>query len=365
MRLVGALWPLLVFGAFGVAAPASAQRQPLEVVVELPQCDAAPFDWAELVTALELELAQDGVRTRLRPRAATEGATAVLSLAVDCDPAATSATIALIAGDGTRVERSMTLTDLEPRARPRAVALAMAELARVAWPLLSESRAAAPPTAASAAPPTAAFTEPAAPPAPPDVANAGAPPAPPAPVPAPSQGPPAASPPPPAPVHEASSPGGTLSASAEMRVFAPPVTFVWGARIGGFMRPLLLQADLLLGKRDHDLGSVSMTLASFGAGVPVLTLERPDWRFRVVPRAAVGVAVATGQANEGADGTGHQDWYADGAVGLSFCLPLGESFRFAAGAETGYARGFVVKAGDEEIASLAGWFAGATVGVER
>jgi hypothetical protein len=141
----------------GLSPPARAQpseRPPLYVRAPLPDCDARPAFLA-FVDSLRVELASSGPAccTIVAPDApiAPPGVTLALE---GCDPAADD--LGVEVADLTRVttrSRRISLADVAPAARPRALALAVAELVRS----IEQAPSPAPPPAAPpAAHPSAA-----------------------------------------------------------------------------------------------------------------------------------------------------------------------------------------------------------------
>jgi hypothetical protein len=136
--LAMALVPLASPRALAQAPSSRPSAKPARVVLALPACDTPPLDVSSFVSALRVELAeygigsvdvadraspvaQDSALARVVIRAAC-GATA-RELTIDVDDAATSKL----------AQKTIPLDDVEMTARPRAVALAVAELLRASW----------------------------------------------------------------------------------------------------------------------------------------------------------------------------------------------------------------------------------------
>jgi hypothetical protein len=111
---------------------------PGRVQVAMPACDAAPVDPASLLWALRVELAVDGVSSvEFAPPGShpgDEGPLATITLKAPCDPAALELTIEIddVATSKT-LERRVSVADVPPSARARAVAIGAAELLRASW----------------------------------------------------------------------------------------------------------------------------------------------------------------------------------------------------------------------------------------
>jgi len=132
---------LIVGVVIATAARTSAAAEP-EVVatppavhVVGPECAEPPLSIAEFVEALRVELAGRGMRCCTTGADAESAAGELLvTLAVEpCDP--NTDRVGVVVTDTRRllaVERSVSLADLPPGARPRALALAVAELLRAA-----------------------------------------------------------------------------------------------------------------------------------------------------------------------------------------------------------------------------------------
>jgi hypothetical protein len=122
-------------------APALAGAQtagvPARVRIVPPTCTAGPFDTAAWLALARNELETDGVRT-VEVAPDPEGADDSLAVVrVEVSPCRADATEVALAIDDlvTRksVRRVVALDDIAPDARPRALALAVAELLRASW----------------------------------------------------------------------------------------------------------------------------------------------------------------------------------------------------------------------------------------
>jgi hypothetical protein len=112
-------------------------------VVELraPACIERPFDRAGLVELLRVELGALGVTKVVIGQTeghATSSSDALLATVVlapaTCDPATTEVTLEVLdRASSKKVERRMTIGDVEFAGRPRALAIAIAELLQASW----------------------------------------------------------------------------------------------------------------------------------------------------------------------------------------------------------------------------------------
>ena len=149
------------FAAAGAATAAEPEviAAPPPVHIVGPECRDTPVSIAEFVEALRVELAGHGMRCcTTGDGAGGEAAPAgelLVTLAVEpCDPSTDR--VGVVVTDTRRlqaVDRSVSLADLPPAARPRALALAVAELLRAAAqpppPQAPSPPAAAPPPTAT------------------------------------------------------------------------------------------------------------------------------------------------------------------------------------------------------------------------
>lgn len=227
--LVVALWARPVSGA--TTASASPVGEAPHVVVLPPLCEASAIPLIAFVDALRVELSGAGLTCCAlgQPDEPSRGPSLVVAMEpVPCAGGAELVRIAVRPPDGSRaVERDISLADVAVDARARTLALAVAELVRLAD------------TRWSPVPP-----EPAAPPPPPA-------PAPPAKV-AP-------------PVRL------TAQVEAEGRGMSRYRTVLWGGRMRLVARRGLLHGSVDLGANDaraqQDLGQLSLRSASLGFGL--------------------------------------------------------------------------------------------------
>jgi hypothetical protein len=115
-------------------AEASAQAAPFAVELAVTSC-APEIDAAGLRALLELELADDGVAEVVAAPAPGPSAPAVaIEIATECSASALTAN--LVARDRTTrkiLRRAIDLSDVSPRSRVRALALAVAALLHASW----------------------------------------------------------------------------------------------------------------------------------------------------------------------------------------------------------------------------------------
>ncbi|MBI5517566.1 MAG: hypothetical protein HY909_27595 [Deltaproteobacteria bacterium] len=148
-----ALGALALLGAVLCAGEARGQGVPTRVRIEPPACTEGPFDGRGWLTLLASELHTDGVdAVDIAPAPEAPGTMAVVRVdAPSCRPDLTE--VQLTVDDlltHKSVRRTLSLEDLPTSARPRAVALAAAELLRASWAELGLPDS---PVAPSAVPP--------------------------------------------------------------------------------------------------------------------------------------------------------------------------------------------------------------------
>jgi len=229
-----ALWlvgpPSIVQPAMAAPVPAPSPTGLQSIEVSAPACKAGAFEMIPFLDALRVELAGTGVRCCTLAES-DGGPTATVSLRVKVETAPClrdGDTVQLWVQDVSEarvVHRELSLADVMPAARPRTLALAVAELIRSrGQPFAGE------------APPSIAFSAE-------------------APLPAPS-----------------SSPGSRVAVrvEGEARILPTRDTLMWGARMRVAAPWRSLHIDLDLGvdraSRQDDLGSVQLRSASVGLG---------------------------------------------------------------------------------------------------
>ena len=245
-------------------APASAQG----VLVQPVTCGELPWSVSAWLALLRVELAADGIEVRAADANLTSESPVVAVEPAKCDQTERTATLTFVSGD-VRLTRNLDLADVEPVARPRVVAIALADLIR-------SGVVARPP------PPTAAPSEPIrldvhiqleAPRAPPPIVLK-----------------------PPAPASSLA-----LFAGAETRLFARGNAALLGARGGAEVRPipeaaLVIDASGLAGSARDPLGEVRETVATLGVSL-LGTGGTHGASFGVGPRIEAGLGWFRGHAN--------------------------------------------------------------------
>jgi hypothetical protein len=306
----------------GLAPAARAQpggAPSLAVRAPTTDCAAAP-PFLAFVEALRVELASSGPPccAIVAPDAAQAGPGLALTL-TGCDPGAAGFAIEVSDPATGRVQsRPISLADVAPDARPRALALAVAELVR------SIEAAATPPAPAAAAgvAPTASATG--------IVARA--------------------------------------SALADLRAYAGTRTVLWGGRLalsldrGRWRGALALGAAR--GERQVSLGTIDVTLASAGL-VFARRFVTGAWAFDVGPAGELGLGRVDGQ-------TGQVGVTAGSGSGLTATLgaavgaeaPAGRSLRVRVAIEAGgVLRRLTGAENGADAAGISGAYVGLDVGV--
>jgi len=106
------------------------------LVVHVRSCDASRLDEAAALHALRAELEADGVRNVVEG-ARADSAAPVLTVTLACD-AGLTVTVELRSVAGAERRQSFALVDTLPETRPRAFALAVAEVVRLQWQELEQ-----------------------------------------------------------------------------------------------------------------------------------------------------------------------------------------------------------------------------------
>jgi hypothetical protein len=144
---------LAAFSAWAAVARAEPARLTPASVVEVysPPCVERPYDRASLVELLRVELGALGVTDVVvgqppgRHGPSDRLLAAVVLTPTTCDPATVEVTLQVLdRASSKKVERPMMIGDVELAGRPRAMAIAIAELLQASWAEL-EFAAAAPP----------------------------------------------------------------------------------------------------------------------------------------------------------------------------------------------------------------------------
>jgi hypothetical protein len=110
------------------------------ILVHGPGCRAGTFMESAFIRLLELELLTDRMQVTLAEAAPTAGLLTVEVPSAVCDADAREALVTVRATGGSRDDRSIALGDLTMEARPRAIALAVAEQIRATRSSLEVSR---------------------------------------------------------------------------------------------------------------------------------------------------------------------------------------------------------------------------------
>ena len=126
----GAASGLVVAMSWTLMGQARAAPPTATTVVVMPAtCASLPWEPSAWVELLKVELAADGIAIRLAPVASPDDEVHIMLDATPCDAAATSATLSFAAGSVTQ-SRAVDLRDIAAVARPRVLAIAMADLVR-------------------------------------------------------------------------------------------------------------------------------------------------------------------------------------------------------------------------------------------
>lgn len=366
------LWGVLMLVA---TVPARAQAQggqaptrslPAWVRLVLPECPSPPVAAPALLELLRTELRDDGVQRvdsgRVEP-GAESGPQAYLRLTLPCEPDAPTVTLRVEDATSLKaVERTMDFDDLPASARPRAIALGLAELLRAAWPWLVMLE---PPLVSV---PRAGADTLADPPLPGDSAVAASTP------PLGSQGPPGEAPPPdpqkllaslsPAVPRKREEHASSLHVSGKALRFLELGNLAWGGQARGESGRWSVGAQWLAGSASTSQGDVALRLVAGTLGLTALELSSEHFDLRTGPRLTAGRASVSGTPR-GAQSSGAQG----AAPYLAATLSLGARWWFSRAwacsveAEAGYASGLIATVDGRRTASLAGWLAGLSLGV--
>ena len=324
---IGIIVAIVVAARAAAAAEPEVVATPPAVHIVGPECRETPLSIAEFVEALRVELAGRGMRccttgagADAAPAAAGE---LLVTLAVEpCDP--NTDRVGVVVTDTRRlqaVERSVSLADLPPAARPRALALAVAELLH------------------------AANQPPQPPPAP-------------------------ATPPEPQPPPAAATEGARLSGGADALLRSYPMrqTVLFGAQlslgVSGARWHAALTLDGALGRPPVDLGAVSIrALAAAVTAGPRFAVGRTT--IDVGASASGGWAWVRGEPS-GADVTaGAGDGFiAAAGARVAVQAPASSALRFHAAGEAGAVlHGIDADVDGSAAAGIAGVYLSVAVGV--
>jgi len=286
----------------------------IPIRVALPACDVQPWSFAAFVDALQVELAGAGrICCEIGPGDGQPAVEVTLSAAA-CDPGSANVGIAITnPALATRTERDVSLADLPPDARPRALALAVAEMVRG-----SEQR---PPVETPPAPPPAV--------APPSAAAGVA-------------------------------FGGAVT--AELRLHGGTRTALYGFRLASFLTGQRWRAGFEIAAAsagaDHALGHVALRLLTAGVSAG------PRWQLGGL---AIGVGIAgelgagfvVGTPAPGASASGDRGTRLVATAGVRAELeaPAAAAFRFRAVLQAGETlHGVTGAAADANVIGAAGPF---------
>jgi len=245
-------------------APAGAQG----VLVQPVTCGELPWSASAWLELLRVELSADGIEVRSADANATSESPVVAVEPAKCDQTERTATLTFVSGD-IRLTRNLDLADVEPIARPRVVAIALADLIRSG-------------VVAQAPPPPAPPSDPIrldvhvrleAPRAPPPI------------------------------LLKPSAPASSLAlfAGAETRLFARGNAGLVGARGGAQVQPireaaLVIDASGLAGSARDPLGEIRETVATLGVSL-LGTGGTHGASFGVGPRIEAGLGWFRGHAD--------------------------------------------------------------------
>ncbi|HSS38332.1 MAG TPA: hypothetical protein VLT58_06140 [Polyangia bacterium] len=145
--------PTALFVAVGLTIAARASAAETPVVVVLPECAASPIAADAFLGSLKVELAGDAraccTRLLVPPDGASATAAAAATTTLDIQPCGGTPNLVRVrvsdGRGGVALDREVALGDVSPEARPRALALAVAELVRAAATPAPVTTAAPPP----------------------------------------------------------------------------------------------------------------------------------------------------------------------------------------------------------------------------
>jgi hypothetical protein len=324
-----------------------------------------------LLEILRTELRDDGVLRvdsgRVEP-SPDGGPQAYLRLSLPCEPAAPTVTLRVEDSTSLKaVERTMDVDDLPPSARPRAIALGLAELLRAAWPWLAMLE---PPLVSV---PQGGGDTLAEPPLPGDSSIAAST------VPLGSHEPSGDAPPPdpekllasmsPAvlpepPAQELDGHSPALHFSGKTLRFFDLGNLAWGGQVQGEYGRWSLGAQWLAGSASTSRGDVALRLLTGTLGLTALELSSERFEFQS------GLRLTAGRASVNGTPQGTQTSGAQGAapyVGATLSTGVrwwfSRAWACALEAEAGYASGLIATVDGRETASLAGWLGGLSLGV--
>lgn len=240
-----------VLASLTLAAPAHPQepeRHALHTFVSAPACASRPASLDEISELVDIEVRAQNVRT-----SGTGGRARLLVTIEDCEGRV--ATLSLESSDGSTSEvRTLDTSGIEPRTRPRVIALAIAEMLRRTRIFV---------------PRPAVLPEPPPPPALPSIAR-------------PPQ-------------------NRLLALEGQVRIFGRDTTALAGTQLE-LSIPLLSHAELgiragvALGGQSDPLGSVTLGLASVRLAPRLVTHPHPRLAFAAGPTFEIGAGWASGSS---------------------------------------------------------------------
>ena len=345
------------------------------LVVHVSSCDASRLDQSAALHALRAELEADGVQSVVET-APADSAAPVLTVALACD-AGLTVSVELRSPAGAERRQSFALVDTLPETRPRAFALAVAEVVRLQWQELdphvgaasSSSEAVVPGAAARGQAHQSAFDDP---PEPPTVAANTSPPAAVPPKPATQPGAPVvAAPARPAlaapgadtrPSSAAAARAWSFHAAAHARWFADYQSASFGGHLGVDRGAFRAELAALFSAPSDVLGQASLGIAAASVGYRVFDVPLGPVQFAGYPLAAAGVtwarATPSGQSVVVQPTTafyGDVRFVVDARVRASSLTPT-------LSLEVGRATGLAVHAADRTVGATGGFFLGASAG---
>jgi len=130
-------------------------------------------------------------------------------------------------------------------------------------------------------------------------------------------------------------------------------TLAYGPVIGVDVSRAHLSATLLLGRKDTPLGALALGSALFGMAYDVLQSDG-DVRFAARLRGELGATWATAKPEAGATAHAATALAASALFELALTAPIGGDWAFAASLASGYARGLGALANDRRSATTHG-----------
>lgn len=357
---VGPRWRAALACAGWWLTPALVAAQPVasgwhDVQLQLPGCTEPPYDTALLLEHLRLELQLRGFRLRSdgSPAARVRLALALL----DCPSAAAELTLeAVDRAQRWRVQRRLSLAEVPLEARPRTLALAIAESLGTArdGPALA-ARAAQEPAPPEPSPPASSPAEP----SPVAIAAAEI---------APAEMPAAI----PRPAGPLSGPTLQLGLAAQLRTPLFQAAHFWGGELsarapagasaGWKAVAWVAEAGFTRNTTATRLGAMQADLWSLALGVELSARDSLHWGFG--PRLALAYVAARparrSQASEAQEGTFMPLFGARARLSL----PLGGSWLISSTLDLQHPlRGLVLTAGGEPKLELEGWLVSSGLGL--